>query len=77
MQPLDMNTLMVDADFDEPNREEAADAYREAYYHFILMDFEALLFKHGLKRLLKDISDEGAKSLVAQADEIITSMENC
>ena len=42
----------------------------EAHYHFCLMEFEKLLHKHGLSKLLKDMSDDSALTLLNQADAI-------
>ena len=45
-------------------------AAEEAHYHFTLSEFEALLYKHGLAKLLKDMSDDSAFELLKQAAEI-------
>lgn len=42
----------------------------EAHYHFTLQDFEKLLAKHGLAKLLKDMSDESSFELLKQAGVI-------
>ena len=40
------------------------EAYAEATYHFTLAAFEALLAKHGLKKLLKDMSRDSALAIL-------------
>ena len=40
------------------------EAYAEANYHFTLTAFEALLAKHGLKKLLKDMSRDSALAII-------------
>ena len=41
----------------------------EAHYHFTLMEFEKLLHKHGLSKLLKDMSEDSVRAIVNEAHE--------
>ena len=53
-----------------PNVDDFVSDYEEAHYHFCLMEFEKLLVKHGLHKLLKDMSEDSAFELLCQADEL-------
>jgi hypothetical protein len=52
------------------DRKSVQDAYEEASYYFTLMQFETLLHKHGLTKLLKDMSDESSHALLVQAADM-------
>lgn len=45
-------------------------AYEEAAYHATLSAFEELLHKHGLQKLLVDMSDESVHALLMEAYDL-------